>query len=152
MNYLKKMRSLLLILLLVSCNPVKQVLRDKAKFDEVAAEVIRQGRCANDTLIIVKSDTLVKVDSLIEVYSDTTIINDTAYITLWETKNFTKTFTIRDTLHSVIIDNARVRQLQADVDKITKQSEQHKQNATSRLYWFIIALAVILFLIIIKLR
>ena len=146
------MRSLLLLILLLSCNPVKQVLKDKAKFDEVAAEVIRQGYCANDTLIIVKSDTLVKVDSLIEVYSDTTIINDTIYVTLWETKNFTRTFTIRDTLHSVIVDNALVRQLQADVEQITKQSEQHKQNATNRLYWFIIALAVILFLIIIKLK
>jgi hypothetical protein len=146
------MRSILLILLLVSCNPVKQVLNDKAKFDEVAKEVIRQGYCANDTLIIVKSDTIVMVDSLIEVYSDTTIINDTAYVTMWKTKNFTKTFTIRDTLRSVIVDNARVRQLQADVDKITKQSEEHKQNATNRLYWFIIALAVILFLIIIKLK
>jgi hypothetical protein len=141
-----------LILLLVSCNPVKQVLNDKAKFDEVAKEVIRQGYCANDTLIIVKSDTIVMVDSLIEVYSDTTIINDTAYVTLWQTRNFTKTLAIHDTLRSVIVDNARVRQLQADVDKITKQSEQHKQNATNRLYWFIIALAVILFLIIIKLR
>ena len=146
------MRSLLLILLLVSCNPVKQVLNDKAKFDEVAAEVIRQGRCANDTLVIVKSDTIVKVDSLIELRSDTAIINDTAYVTLWETKNFTKTFIVRDTLHSVIVDNALVRQLQADVEHITKQSEQHKQNATNRLYWFIIALAVILFLIIIKLK
>ena len=146
------MRSLLLLIVLVSCNPVKQVLNDKAKFDEVAAEVIRQGYCANDTLIVVKSDTIVMVDSLIEVYSDTTIINDTAYVTMWETKNFTKTFTIRDTLHSVIVDNARVRQLQADIEQITKQSEQHKQNATNRLYWFIIALAVILFLIIIKLK
>ena len=146
------MRKLLLILVLFGCNPVKQVLNDKAKFDQVAAEVIRQGYCANDTLLIVKSDTIVMVDSLIEVYSDTTIINDIAYVTLWETRNFTKTFTIHDTLRSVIVDNARVRQLQADVDKISKVSEQHKQNATSRLYWFIIALAVILFLIIIKLR
>jgi len=146
------MRKVLIILVLFGCNPVKQVLNDKAKFDQVAAEVIRQGYCANDTLLIVKSDTLVKVDSLIEVYSDTTIINDTAYITMWETKNFTKTFVIHDTLRSVIVDNAHVRQLQADVDKITKQSEQYKQNATNRLYWFIIALAVILFLIIIKLR
>ena len=143
------MRSLLLFILLVSCNPVKQVLKDKAKFDEVAAEVIRQGYCVNDTLIIVKSDTIVMVDSLIEVYSDTTIINDTSYVTLWETKNFTKTFTIRDTLHSVVVDNARIKLLKADIDKITKQSEQHKQKATSRLYWFIIALCVILFLIII---
>ena len=146
------MRKLLIILVLFGCNPVKQVLNDKAKFDQVAAEVIRQGYCANDTLLIVKSDTLVKVDSLIEVYSDTTIINDTAYVTLWNNRNFTRTFTIHDTLRSVIVDNARVRQLQADNDKITKQSEQHKEDATNRLYWFIIALAVILFLIIIKLR
>ena len=146
------MRKLLLLILLVSCNPVKQVLNDKTKFDQVAKEVIRQGYCATDTLLIVKSDTIVMVDSLIEVYSDTTIINDTAYVTLWETKNYTKTFVVHDTLRSVIVDNARVRQLQADVDKITNQSEQHKQDATNRLYWFIIALAVILFLIIIKLR
>lgn len=146
------MRNILLLILLVSCNPVKQVLRDPEKFDQVAAEVVRQGYCATDTLVIVKSDTLVKVDSLIEVYSDTTFINDTAYVTLWNNRNFTKTFIVHDTLRSVIVDNARVRQLQADVDKITKQSEQHKQDATSRLYWFIIALAVILFLIIIKLR
>ena len=127
-------------------------MNDKAKFDQVAAEVIRQGYCANDTLVIVKSDTIVKVDSLIEISSDTTIINDTLYITNWETKNFTRTFTVHDTLHSVIVDNARVRQLQTDVEQITKQSEQHKQNADKRLYWFIIALCVILFLIIIKLR
>ena len=55
------MRNILLLILLVSCNPVKQVLKDKSKFDQVAAEVIRQGYCATDTLIIVKSDTLVKV-------------------------------------------------------------------------------------------
>ena len=146
------MRKLLLIIILFGCNPVKQVLNDKSKFDWIAAEVIRQGYCANDTTIIIKSDTIVKVDSLIEVYSDTTIIKDTAYVTLWNTRKFTKTFTIHDTLRSIIVDNARVKQLQADIDKITKQSEQHKQNATNRLYWFIIALAVILFLIIIKLR
>ena len=146
------MRNLLLLILLISCNPVKQVLNDKAKFDQVAKEVIRQGYCANDTLVIVKSDTIVKVDSLIEIRSDTTIINDTAYVTLWETKNFTRTFTVHDTLRSVIVDNARVRQLQADVEQITKQSEQHKQNADKRLYWFIISLCVILFLIIIKLK
>jgi hypothetical protein len=146
------MRKLLLIIILFGCNPVKKVLRDPEKFNQVAEEVIRRGMCANDTLIIVKSDTIVMVDSLIEVYSDTTIINDTAYVTLWKNRNFTKTLTIHDTLRSVIVDNARIKVLQADVDKITKQSEQHKQNATKRLYWFIIACAVILFLILYKIR
>jgi hypothetical protein len=146
------MRKLLLILLLVSCNPVKQVIKDKSKLDEVAKEVIRQGYCANDTLVIVKSDTIVKVDSLIEIISDTTIINDTAYITLFNNRNFYKTITIHDTIRSVIVDNARVNQLQADNEKISKQSEEHKQNATHRLYWFIIACAIILFLILYKIR
>lgn len=146
------MRRLLLLIVLFGCNPVKQVLNDKAKFNEVAKEVIRQGLCANDTLIIVKSDTLVKVDSLIEVYSDTTIINDTTYISLWKNRNFTKTFIVHDTLRSIIVDNARVKLLQADISKIIKESEEHKQNATQRLYWFIIACAVILFLILYKIR
>ena len=146
------MRKLLLILVLFGCNPVKQVLNDKAKFDQVAAEVIRQGKCANDTTIIVKSDTIVEVDSLIEIQFDTTFVNDTAYITNWETKNFYKTLTIHDTLRSVIVDNARVNQLKTDLSKITKQSEEYKQNATHRLYWFIIACAIILFLILYKIR
>ena len=146
------MRRLLLLILLVSCNPVKQVLNDKAKFDQVAKEVIRQGLCANDTLTIVKSDTIVKIDSLIEIYSDTTFINDTTYISLWKNRNFTKTFTIHDTLRSVIVDNARVKVLQTDLDKISKESEEYKQNATQRLYLFIIACAVILFLILYKIR
>ena len=146
------MRRLLVLLLLVSCNPVKQVLNNKGMLDEVAKEVIRQGYCTNDTLLIVKSDTIVMVDSLIEVYSDTTVVNDTTYITLWKNRNFTKTFTIYDTLRSVIVDNARVRQLEADVSTLTKQSEEHKQNATNRLHWFIIACVVVLFLILYKIR
>jgi hypothetical protein len=146
------MRSILLLILLVSCNPVKQVLNNKAKFDQVAKEVIRQGYCANDTLIIVKSDTIVMVDSLIEVYSDTTIINDTAYVTMWNTRNFTKTLIIHDTLRSVIVDNSRINLLQSDLNNITKQSEKHKQNATNRLFWFIISCLVILFLILYKIR
>jgi hypothetical protein len=146
------MRKLLLILVLFGCNPVKQVLNDKNKLDEVAKEVIWQGYCANDTLVIVKSDTIVKVDSLIEISSDTTIINDTAYITLFNNRNFYKTITIHDTIRSVIVDNARVNQLKTDLSKITKQSEEHKQKATHRLYWFIIACAIILFLILYKIR
>lgn len=146
------MRSLLLLLLLVSCNPVRQVLKDKAKLDEVAKEVVKQGYCANDTLTIVKSDTIVKVDSLIEVYTDTTFINDTAYVTMWRNRNFTKTFTIHDTLHSVVVDNARVGQLKDEILALTKKSDEYKQNSTHRLYWFIIACAVILFLVLYKIR
>jgi hypothetical protein len=129
-----------LILWLVSCNPVKQVINDKAKLDKVAEEVIRQGYCANDTTIITKSDTLLVVDSLLEIRSDTTIINDTAYITLWETKNFFKTLTIRDTIRSVVVDNARVRLLQTDLSKSEAKAIEWEDKANKRGGWLIILL------------
>lgn len=50
---------------IVSCNPVKQVLKDKVKFDKVAEEVIRRGYCVNDTIIETVVDTLYKTDSII---------------------------------------------------------------------------------------
>jgi hypothetical protein len=129
-----------LILWLVSCNPVKQVINDKAKLDKVAEEVIRQGYCANDTTIITKSDTLLVVDSLLEIRSDTTIINDTAYITLWETKNFFKTLTIRDTIRSVVVYNARVRLLQTDLSKSEAKAIEWEDKANKRGGWLIILL------------
>ncbi len=134
------MRKLLFIIVLFGCNPVKQVINDKAKLDKVAIEVIKKGYCANDTTIITKSDTLLVVDSLIEIQSDTTIINDTAYVTLWETKNFFKTFTIRDTLRSIIVDNARVNLLQTDLSNANDKVIQWQDKANKRLGWLIFLL------------
>jgi len=141
-----------LLLWLVSCNPVKQVINDKAKLDKVAEEVIRKGYCANDTTIIVKSDTIVKTDSLIEIYSDTTIVNDTAYITLWETKNFYKTLTIHDTVRSVVVDNARVNLLQTDLSKANAKVIEWQDKANNRLGWLIFLLLGIGAFIYLKLR
>jgi len=141
-----------LILWLVSCNPVKQVINDKVKLDKVAEEVIRQGYCANDTTIIVKSDTIVQTDSLIEIYSDTTVINDTAYVTLWETKNFFKTLTIHDTVRSVVVDNARVKILQADLNKANTKVIEWQGKANNRLGWLIILLLVIAGFIYLKFK
>ena len=104
----------LLLLLLIGCNPVKQVLRDQEKLEEVAKVVVKGGWCTNDTTYITKSDTLVEVDTLIEIQKDLEVVtfNDTTYFTKWKTKTITKTLTIRDTLKSYIVDNARVRLLQ----------------------------------------
>ena len=62
------MRYLLLLLLLISCNPVKKVLNDKSKFDVVANEVIRRGYCVNDTLVIEKvKDSIIYRDSIVNI-------------------------------------------------------------------------------------
>jgi hypothetical protein len=131
------MRYIFLILLFVSCNPVKQVLRDQEKLEEVAKVVVKGGWCANDTTFITKSDTLLVIDTLVEVYNDVEIrnINDSIYVTKWKIKNITKTLTIHDTLKSYIVDNARVRLLQADSTRLSNDSITWEGKAKRRQLW-----------------
>ena len=79
------MRYLALILLL-GCNPVKQVLKDPVKFDQVKEAVIRSGACVNDTITIQPThDSIVVKDSIIEIKTtvpcsdfDTTLADGTS--------------------------------------------------------------------------
>ncbi|CAB4137636.1 hypothetical protein UFOVP321_48 [uncultured Caudovirales phage] len=131
------MRYLFLVLLFIGCNPVKQVLRDQAKLEEVAKVVVKGGWCASDTTFITKSDTLVEVDTLVQVdtITDTYIFNDTVYITKWKTKTITKTLTIRDTLKSFIVDNARIRLLQTDSSRLAYELNEWEGKAKRRQLW-----------------
>jgi len=144
----------LLLLLLVGCNPVKQVLRDQEKLEEVAKVVVKGGWCANDTTFVVKSDTLVEVDTLVRIdtLTDTYVFNDTTYITKWKTRNIIKSITIHDTIKSFIVDNARVRLLQADSVKFTNLANDYKAKADSRLNWLIFLLVIISLFVYLKLR
>lgn len=63
--YQASLTIILVSLLFVSCNPVKQVLKDQTKFNKVAEEVIRRGYCVNDTVVETVIDTLYKTDSLV---------------------------------------------------------------------------------------
>ena len=145
------MRILLLSLLLLSCNPVKQVLKDKARFEELAKEVVRSGYCASDTIIQTKSDTLVTYDTVYEKGAD--IINDiyrTDTLRIPLTKKITKTITIRDTVQKVVVDNARIKLLEADLGVISKMVEEYKDKAQTRLLWLILLLIAILVRILYK--
>lgn len=135
------MRLVILLIILIACNPVKKVLRDREKFNEVAAEVIRQGLCANDTTIITKSDTTILTDTINNVFIDTQYRNDTVFQTRVENKIVTKKVIIRDTVRSVVIDNARVNVLQADKAALTMDVQSWKDKAQDRLSWLILALA-----------
>ena len=134
----------LLLILLIGCNPVKQVLRDQEKLEEVAKVVVKGGWCANDTTFITKSDTLVKIDSFIRIdtQTDTKIINDSVYITNWKTRDIIKSITIHDTLKSFIVDNARVRLLQADSARLSNDSITWEGKAKRRQLWIFALIGV----------
>jgi hypothetical protein len=139
------MRYLLIILLFLSCNPVKQVLRDKEKLAQVAEVVVRSGWCANDTTFITKSDTLVEIDTVInvDIQIDTQKVNEFVYVTKWKTNTITKTLTIHDTLKSYIVDNARVRLLQTDSARLSVEMDEWKGKAKRRQIWLFAIIAMI---------
>ena len=139
------MRYLLLLMLFVGCNPVKQVLRDQEKLEQVAKVVVKGGWCANDTTFVVKSDTIVDVDTLVRIDTlmDTYVLNDTTYITKWKTRDITKTLTIHDTIKSFIVDNARVRLLQSDSARLTYELNEWQGKAKKRQLWIFLLLGII---------
>lgn len=61
------MRLLICLILLIGCNPVKRVLNDREKFEQVKRAVILSGACINDTITIeTTKDSVVYKDSIIE--------------------------------------------------------------------------------------
>jgi hypothetical protein len=131
------MRYIILFLLFVSCNPVKQVLRDQDKLEQVARVLVKGGWCANDTTFITKSDTLVEIDTFVNVkiQIDTQKVNEFVYITNWKTRDIVKSVTIHDTLKSYIVDNARVRLLQTDSARLSNEVITWEGKAKRRQLW-----------------
>lgn len=137
---------ILLAILLLSCNPVKQVLKDKKKFEQVAEVVVESGYCANDTTIITKSDTTIVHDTTYEI--DTIIdiknLKDTQYVTLPK-KVVTRTITIRDTITNVVVDGARVLLLEKRLVKSEESRLEYEKLAKKRwwnLFWLILIFSI----------
>ena len=139
------MKYIFLLILLIGCNPVKQVLRDQEKLEQVAKVIVAGGWCANDTTFITKSDTLVELDTLVRIdtLTDTYVLNDTTYITKWKTREITKKVTIHDTIKSFIVDNARVRLLQADSSRLSGEAIRWEGKAKKRQLWIFLLIGMI---------
>lgn len=142
------------LLWLISCNPVKQVLRDQNKLDAVAKVVVAGGYCANDTTFIVKSDTTIQVDTLVQ--NDTTFHvetrNDTTYLTRLKYRDIIKSITIHDTIKSVVVDNARLKLIQGELAASNLKSIEWELKAERRAGWLIILILAIAGYVYLKLK
>ena len=148
------MRYVLILLIFVSCNPVKLVLKDPVKFEVVADEMIKRGYCLNDTVYQHSSDTLEVHDTTTMVLVDTTVINDTTY--LWETKfqTITKVRTIRDSIKAVVIDSAQVQVLrkQLAAANVLKDAAVKDMKGLRKILQIGAAAAAVFFLLLFKLK
>ena len=148
------MRYVLILLIFISCNPVKLVLKDPVKFEAVADEMIKRGYCLNDTIYEHSSDTLELHDTTTMVLVDTTVINDTTY--LWETKfqTITKVRTIRDSIKAVVIDSAQVQVLrkQLAAANVLKEAAVKDMKGLRKILQIGAAAAAVFFLLLFKLK
>lgn len=141
------MRILISLLFLVSCNPVKQVLKDREKLDQVAEVVVRAGYCANDTIIQTKSDTTIVTDTVFEAISDTLFLTKQDTVRVPKKVVIRQKITIRDTVRSVVVDRAKINVLEKDVLVLKDKLSDAEKLAKKRwwyLFWIILAIVAYL--------
>jgi len=150
------MRNIVAILLFISavgCDPVRRVLDDPAHRTRVADELLRDGLCRYDTLVVTKTDTIIKTDTIgeIVIFTDTTIERDTVRITATKFREIVRTVTIRDTLRMTVVDasgrDAHIRQvseLEGRLKEVGDSSRRYRMATAFLLIAFVglVALAV----------
>jgi hypothetical protein len=148
------MRYVFILLIFVSCNPVRQVLKDPIKFEAVADEMVKRGYCANDTIYTHSTDTLEFHDTTLVIDTITEVRNDTAYF--WETKfqTITKVRTIRDSVKSVVIDSAQVQVLRKQLAEANNLKEVAMKDVKGlkKILQLGAAACIVFFLLLFKLK
>jgi len=150
------MRNIVAILLFISavgCDPVRRVLDDPAHRTRVADELLRDGLCRYDTIVVVKTDTITRTDTIgeIVIFTDTTIERDTVRITATKWREIVRTVTIRDTLKMTVVDASgrdanmkHVAELEGRLKEVGDSSRRYRMSTAFLLIAFVglVALAV----------
>lgn len=141
---------LLLILIGYSCNPIKRIVNDPVKMNEMASEVIRRGYCTNDTTIInLVSDTVyVKTEEAIDtlVIGDATCSFDTTlasgtrisfyngYLAVREkikVRNRVITQTVNNYIKDVALENilkTDIKRTRDSIDQLSNKIQVYKET------------------------
>ena len=136
--------TLLAIVLLCSCDPVKRSLRKKAEIDAAIAQWVLDNPRPSDTVYLpgverVRYDTIVNEN----IYVDTIRIKDTIYIRKTRWQDIIKTVQVTDTMYQVLSDHGAAQHLRSVLDQ--KNAELSvKAAANKSLIWAIVVLSLCL--------
>ena len=136
--------TLLALVLLWSCDPVKRSLRKKAVIDAAIAKWVLDHPMPSDTVYLpgverIRYDTIVNEN----IYIDTIRIRDTVYIRKTRWQEITKTIQVTDTMYQIVSDHGAAKALQTQLDQ--KTGELTAKTATNKvLVWTIVLLGLIL--------
>lgn len=134
--------NIILFFFILSCNPVKKILKDNKKFEEIAKEVIKSGRCANDTIVYTKTNTIYKIDTsyLTDIKIETR--NDTVYRTEIQYNTIRKKIYIRDTIKNIVIDQSQINVLKKDIAVLEDRLNSEKEKSKKRFNYLFVIIVV----------
>ena len=141
---MKVLTILAAVLLLVSCDPVKRVMRDPDRKARISNDLLKQGICKPDTFLIAITDTFITVDTVGVLYiqTDTIVSLDTIRIVQTKWRDIVKTVTIRDTLLKTIEDRAQVDALREETVALKARLAERKNKDYDSMLWIALAGAV----------
>lgn len=136
-----KMRYFAIIVLLglLSCDPVKRSLKKKEVIDAAIAEYVARNPPNSDTIYLpgierIRYDTIVNEN----IYVDTIRIKDTVYIRKVRYQDIIKTVMKTDTMYRVLVDDGGAIMLKRQLDRTSGELDVKSRNAKGLLVAVII--------------
>ena len=131
--------TIIVILALHSCDPVKRSLKKKEVIDAAIADYVTRNPPKSDTVYLpgverVRYDTIVNEN----IYVDTIRIRDTVYIRKVRYQDIIKTVMKTDTMYRVLVDDAGAILLKRQLDRQTGELDAKSRSAKALLIAVII--------------
>ena len=131
--------TIIVILALHSCDPVKRSLKKKEAIDAAIADYVVRNPPKSDTVYLpgverVRFDTIVNEN----IYVDTIRVQDTVYIRKVRYQDIIKTVMKTDTMYRVLVDDAGALLLKRQLDRTSGELDVKSRNAKGLLVAVII--------------
>lgn len=144
--------TIIVILALHSCDPVKRSLKKKDAIDAAIADYVARNPPKSDTVYLpgverVRYDTIVNEN----IYVDTIRVQDTVYIRKVRYQDIVKTIMKTDTMFQVLVDDAGALMLRKQLDRQTGELDAKKRNSKALLIAVILLSASLLTAVLIRL-
>lgn len=133
------MRYLPLLLLLLSCNPVKRAMKQKEVIDQAVADYVLNNPVPFSELLV-KGDTVVVRDTTWLPYLvwDTIVEKDTVRVVQVKTKVVREVQTVRDTIIRVQNNQEALNNLNAARWKVQEELKESEKIRKRQTWWIIL--------------
>jgi hypothetical protein len=139
----------ILILLLLSCNPAKRALQQKALIDKAIAEHILNNPIPFTELLLPGDTTIIRDTSWIPyVLFDTLYINDTVKITIDRWRDIYSTIIKTDTFVRTVNNEIAIRSLMDERAKMQQRLDDSERKVKNYLWWLIALIAALLIVVL----